>query len=50
MTSSENTVTTPTRAQAENAVRAVLDVANARENLTTRLQVAQYDRLARPFR
>jgi len=42
MKSSENAVPTPTRAQVENAVRGILDVATARENLATRLQVAQY--------
>jgi hypothetical protein len=43
MTSAENTTPTPTRAQAEAAVSAMLSVANARENLATRLEVALYD-------
>ena len=42
MTTDENATPTPTRAQAEKAASAMLDVANARENLATRLKVAQY--------
>jgi hypothetical protein len=42
MTTDENATPTPTRAQAEKAASAMLDVTNARENLATRLKVAQY--------
>ena len=42
MTADGNATPTPTRAQAEEAVSAMLDVANAKENLATRLKVAQY--------
>jgi hypothetical protein len=42
MTTDENATQTPTRAQAEKAVGAMLSVANARENLATRLKVAHY--------
>jgi hypothetical protein len=42
MTTAENAAPTPTRAQAEKAVSAMLDAPNGRENLATRLKVAQY--------
>jgi hypothetical protein len=42
MATDKNATPAPTRAQAEKAVSAMLDVANARENLATRLKVAQY--------
>jgi hypothetical protein len=42
MVTDENATPTPTRAQAEKAVSAMLDVAHATENLATRLKVAQY--------
>jgi hypothetical protein len=42
MTPAENATPTPTRAQAEKAVSAMLNVANARENLATQLKVGQY--------
>jgi len=38
----ENATPTPTRAQAEKAASAMLDPPNGRENLATRLKVAQY--------
>ena len=38
----ENATPTPTRAQAEKAVSAMLNAADVRENLATRLKVAQY--------
>jgi hypothetical protein len=42
MTTDENAAPTPTRAQAEKAASAMLDAADARENLATRLKVAHY--------
>ena len=42
MTTDANATPTPTRAQAEKAASAMLNTANARENLVTRLKVAQY--------
>jgi hypothetical protein len=42
MTADENAIPTPTRVQAEKAASAMLAVANARENLATRLKVPQY--------
>lgn len=42
MRTAENAAPAPTRAQAENAASAMLNVANARENLVTRLKVARY--------
>ena len=42
MATAENVTATPTRAQAEKAASAMLDGANARENLATRLKVARY--------
>jgi hypothetical protein len=42
MTADENANPTPTRAQAEKAISAMLNVANATENLATRLKVAHY--------
>jgi hypothetical protein len=43
MTTDENATPAPTRAQAEKAVSAMLDApTNGRENLVTRLKVAQY--------
>jgi hypothetical protein len=42
MTTAENATPTPTRAQAEKAASAMLDAPNGRENLATRLKVAQY--------
>jgi hypothetical protein len=42
MTSDDNATPTPTRAQAEKAASAMLNAPNGRENLATRLKVAQY--------
>jgi hypothetical protein len=42
MTSDESAIPTPTRAQAEKAASAMMHVANATENLATRLEVPQY--------
>jgi hypothetical protein len=42
MTTDANATPTPTRAQAEKAASAMLNTAKARENLATRLKVAQY--------
>jgi hypothetical protein len=42
MASDENTIPTPTRAQAEKAASAMMNAPNARENLVTRLKVTQY--------
>lgn len=42
MTTDENATSTPTQAQAEKAASAMLNAANAKENLATRLKVAQY--------
>lgn len=42
MTTAKNATPAPTRAQAEKAVSAMLNAANARENLATRLKVALY--------
>jgi hypothetical protein len=42
MTADENAAPTPTRAQAEKAANAMLNAANGRENLATRLKVARY--------
>jgi hypothetical protein len=42
MTTDENATPAPTRAQAEKAANAMLNVANATENLATRLKVPQY--------
>jgi hypothetical protein len=42
MTTDENATPTPTREQAEKAASAMLDAPNGRENLVTRLKVAQY--------
>ena len=42
MTTDEYATPTPTRAQAEKAVSAMLDVRKARENLVTRLKVVHY--------
>jgi hypothetical protein len=42
MTTDESATPTPTRDQAERAASAMLDVASARENLATRLEVADY--------
>jgi hypothetical protein len=39
MTRAENTIPTPTRAQAEKAASAMMNAPNARENLVTRLTV-----------
>jgi hypothetical protein len=39
MTTDENATPTPTRAQPEKAASAMLNAANARENLATRLKV-----------
>jgi hypothetical protein len=42
MATDENAAATPTRAQAEKAASAMLDAANARENLAARLKVSRY--------
>jgi hypothetical protein len=42
MTRAENTIPTPTRAQAEKAASAMMNAATARENLVTRLKVTRY--------
>jgi hypothetical protein len=42
MTADENAASTPTRAQAEKAISAMLNVANGTENLATRLKVSHY--------
>jgi hypothetical protein len=42
MTPDENATSTPTRAQAEKAISAMLNSPNGRENLATRLKVAHY--------
>jgi hypothetical protein len=42
MTTAENATPTPTRAQAEKAANAMLNAANGRENLVTRLTVARF--------
>lgn len=42
MTPAENAIPTPTRAQAEQEVAAMLDVSNTRGNLATQLKVADY--------
>jgi hypothetical protein len=42
MTAAENATPTPTRAQAEKAASAMLDAPDGRENLATRLKVAQF--------
>jgi hypothetical protein len=42
MPPAENATPTPTRAQAEQAVAAMLDVSNTRGNLVTQLKVADY--------
>jgi hypothetical protein len=42
MTTAENAIPTPTRAQAEKATDAMLDAPNGRENLATLLKVARY--------
>ena len=42
MATDANAIPAPTRAQAEKAANAMLNTANARENLVTRLKVAQY--------
>jgi hypothetical protein len=42
MTAAENATATPTRSQAEKAASAMLNAANGRESLATRLKVTQY--------